>query len=66
MELVTGVYKFSNSPTVGAPGLGFQVVSAGMVSSSALGWLAGGAKAGRRSTPSASRRACAGVRPFSR
>lgn len=43
----SSVYKSSDFPKVGAPGLGFQVVSAGTLSSSTSGWLAGGAKAGR-------------------
>lgn len=60
------VYKFRNSPTVGAPGLTVQSVCAGTISSSGSCWSTGGAKVGRRSMPSASRRACAGVLPFSR
>ena len=66
MELEVGVYKFRNSPTVEAPGLTVQSVCAGTISSSGSCWSTGGAKVGRRSMPSASRRACAGVLPFSR
>jgi hypothetical protein len=60
------MYKFRNSPTVVAPGLTVQSVCAGTVSSSGSCGSTGGAKAGRCSMPSASRRAWAGVLPFSR